>query len=439
VTALQFVFAPNRCTGCQACVLGCWMEHRPRQTTPWRRVLTFNAPRHPRLPVFHLSLACHHCETPACLSCCPVEAYTKDPVTGSVVVDTAKCMGCRYCTWACPHDAPRFSPARGTVEKCTFCQARLEAGREPACVARCPLGALGVEPRTRISHPVPYGIVSQELGPGLRILPGLRAPLAASASPAQGRVASHLRDLLAVPEPRITLRGEWPLVAFTTMLALGVALMGARLWGQPLRHPGLLLWAGAAALALSAGHLGRPLRAWRAVRNLRHSWLSRELALVGAFLALAGASLGAAPLNRPLAWAAALTGLAALFAVDRVYQVAVKVGALNFHSAHVLLNGLYLTGLLAPCWPLALGAGLVKLGLYLIRKDHFERQSRGVARAWSLARLVLGFAVPALAFGTGAGVAAAVLGDLVDRCEYYGELVVPSPDLALHEYLSTTL
>ena len=439
MSALQFVFAPNRCTGCEACVVGCWMENRPAQTRPWRKVLTFNALRHPRLPVFHLSLACHHCETPACLASCPVAAYTRNPDTGAVVVATGKCMGCRYCTWACPHDAPRFSPERGTVEKCTFCQGRLEQGLEPACVARCPVEALGVEPRTRVSSPTPYGIVPQELGPSLRVLPGLRPPLVTSAPSPQGALASHLHALLTVPEPRITLRGEWALAAFTTVMAVLAAFMGARLFGHPVRHPGAFLGAGAVALVLSAWHLGRPHRAWRALANLRRSWLSREIALVTVFLGLSALSLLAAPGNRPLAWAAALAGLAALFAVDRVYQVAVKVGALNFHSAHVLFNGLYLTGLLAAFWPLALGAGLLKAALYLSRKQHFERQGRGVGRTLSLARLLLGFALPAAAFGTGLGAACAILGDLVDRCEYYGELEVSSPDQALVEYLTATL
>ena len=439
MTALQFVFAPNRCTGCEACVVACWMENRPAQTRPWRRVITFNAMHHPRLPVFPLSLACHHCETPACLASCPVAAYTRNPDTGAVVVDTGKCMGCRYCTWACPHDAPRFSESRGTVEKCTFCQARLARGLEPACVARCPVEALGVEPRTRVSSPTPYGIVPQDLGPSLRVLPGLRPPLPTSAPPAQGGLASHFQDLLAVPEPRITLRGEWALVAFTTVLAVLAALMGARVFGHPVRHPWGFLWLGAVALSLSAWHLGRPDRAWRALANLRRSWLSREIALVALFLGLCALSLLAAPGNRPLAWGAALAGLAALWVVDRVYQVAVKVGALNFHSAQVLFNGLYLMGLLASFWPLALGAGLVKAALYLTRKHHFGRQGRGVRRGLSLARMILGFLVPAVAFGTGLGTLCAILGDLVDRCEYYGELEVGSPDHALFECLTTTI
>ena len=127
--------------------------------------------------------------------------------------------------------------------------------------------------------------------------------------------------------------------------------------------------------------------------------------------------------------------MAALYAVDRVYQVAVQVGALNFHSAHVLFNGLYLAGILTGFWPLALAMGLLKLALYLFRKDHFRRLGRGTRRPLSLLRLVFGFGIPALIFGSPWGVAAAVLGDLVDRCEYYEELDVPSPARAIHEQM----
>ncbi len=65
------------------------------------------------------------------------EHVTWDPATGAVVVEGDRCLGCRYCTWACPYDSPRFSAASGTVEKCTFCNHRLREGRDPACVSAC--------------------------------------------------------------------------------------------------------------------------------------------------------------------------------------------------------------------------------------------------------------------------------------------------------------
>ena len=423
MTAPRFVFDSTRCTGCEACVLGCWMENRAAQKTPWRKVHTFNPHRHPDLPVFHLSLACHHCAHPACMENCPADAYTRDAATGAVLIHPEACMGCRYCTWACPHDAPRFSAATGTVEKCTFCHSRLERGLEPACVARCPVEALGIEPREPCESPTPQGFHGWDLEPGIRFIhhpcpPRLTAP------PAAGAVARVLTDLLRVPEPKITLRGEWTLVAFTSLLAVLTARMAA---GGPFSHPWLILASMAAAMILSALHLGRPERAWRAILNVRRSWLSREIVLAGLFMGLCAAVfMGLAP-----AWAAAAAGFAALYAVDRVYQVAVKVPPFNFHSAHALLNGLYLAGILLGWWPLALGAGAFKLFLYSFRKFHFASQGRGSRPLLSLARVAAGFVVPILAPGTPWAVAGVVAGDLVDRCEYYDELEIPSPDGAM--------
>lgn len=438
MTTLQFRFDPKRCTGCEACVAACWMENRAQQSQPWRRVHTFNGMHHPALPGFHLSLACHHCDDPACLENCPANAYTQDPDTGAVLLHAERCMGCRYCTWACPHDAPRYDEARGTVEKCTFCASRLEQGLEPACAARCPVEALAVERRTSYKGLTPPGFPLSDLGPGIRFVPGLRPPPVLTAPPPQGALAVHLKALLGVPQSKITLRGEWTLVAFTSTLAVLVGLMVAAASGLPVGRPGLFLGAGLAALALSAWHLGSPLRAWRSLSNLRGSWLSREIALVNAFMALSAAALLAPSHHRVLAWAAALVGLAALYAVDRVYQVAMKVGPLNFHSAHALFNGLYLAGLLARWWPLALGAGLLKTALYLYRKRHFARQGKGGPRWVSLLRLGLGFGAP-LAIGGLPGVLGAILGDLIDRCEYYHELRIPTPAGAMIQAQSSSL
>jgi len=264
---VQFRFDPGRCIGCETCVLACRMERG--LAVPLRRVHTFNRPRLPQLPVFHLSLACHHCRQPACMDHCPAGAYRLDPATGAVVLQPERCMGCRYCTWACPHDAPRFDPDLGTVAKCDFCLERGERGLEPACVARCPVRALGLEPRDEsAAGALPPGFPATRTGPSIRIVPGLRPPPVLTAPPDPGLAARCREALVRVPEPGLKLRNEWPLVAFTTSLSLLVAMVAAAAAGAggplPPDRPWTLLWAGP-CLALGAQHLGRPGRAWRAL------------------------------------------------------------------------------------------------------------------------------------------------------------------------------
>lgn len=188
-------------------------------------------------------------------------------------------------------------------------------------------------------------------------------------------------------------------------------------------------------MALSAWHLGHPERAWRAVLNAGSSWLSREILLVSAFLLLADL---AGFQVRGLAWAAALTGLAALFSVDRIYRVALQQGPWNLHSAHTLLNGLYLAGWLARLWPLVIGAGTVKALLYAHRKWRGRRLDTPARRAVSLLRGLAGFVVP-IWLPPGADALSVVLGDLVDRCEYYDELEIPSPQREVARELRSRL
>ena len=437
----QFRFRTSRCIGCETCVMACRVAHQATQTLPWRRVSTCNGLGLPGLPVLHLSLACLHCRQPACLEHCPAGAYRRDPATGAVIHRPERCLGCQYCTWVCPFDAPRFDPGRGTVAKCDFCQERQVRGLEPVCVARCPVDALGLEPRGE-GQPgaAPPGFPICGLGPAIRFEPGQRPGPLLTAPPDAGILARWRRALVRVAEPGFHARGEWPLVGFTTLLAVLVAALATAATGAgrilpvPLPWP-LLPWAAVVCLSLSAFHLGHPERAWRALGNLRRSWLSREVALVMGFLVLGGLGRMPGPWARGLEWASVAAGAAALFAVDRVYQVAARTSRLDFHSAHVLLNGLYLTGLLAGCWPLAGLAGVLKAGLYLSRKVHFRRSGRGVRPTLSALRILLGFLLPALLFGSGAAVLGAILGDLLDRWEFYGELRFPSADRQMAEDL----
>ncbi|HYF94615.1 MAG TPA: DmsC/YnfH family molybdoenzyme membrane anchor subunit [Symbiobacteriaceae bacterium] len=130
-------------------------------------------------------------------------------------------------------------------------------------------------------------------------------------------------------------RENLPLVAFTLLVqgALGAVALAAM---APLRAAGLgdashlsltLLGVAAAALlcamAVSLLHLGVKAGALRSLRNLRTSWLSREVLFTGLFMGLTLPAAALAALGRSsadLLWLAALTGFAAVFTMSRLYQ-----------------------------------------------------------------------------------------------------------------------
>ncbi len=138
-----FLLDLARCVGCSACVLACRLENGWSGDAPWRRVLPLNLRRRPGGPTYFLSVACHHCERPACVSACPSGAYEKRD-DGIVLHHEEKCIGCRYCEMACPFGAPRYSEEKGVMTKCHLCHHRLDGGERPACVAACPTEALRV-------------------------------------------------------------------------------------------------------------------------------------------------------------------------------------------------------------------------------------------------------------------------------------------------------
>ena len=93
--------------------------------------------------------ACFHCTEPACMDVCPVGAISKLG-DGTVKLDSSKCVGCKYCTAACPFSVPKYRANFGVSNKCTLCDDRVAKGLIPACVKTCPAQAIFYGPRTEM-------------------------------------------------------------------------------------------------------------------------------------------------------------------------------------------------------------------------------------------------------------------------------------------------
>ena len=181
LAGVEFAYALDlsRCIGCRRCVYACVEENNQSRHPQmhWIRVFSMDKEKGvdfseadpyyepaqvPEEGRFYVPVACQQCRNAPCTKVCPTGATWTEP-DGIVVIDYDWCIGCRYCMAACPYGARHFNwgepslPAgainphthylgnrprvKGVVEKCTFCIQRVRAGRYPACVEACPVGA----------------------------------------------------------------------------------------------------------------------------------------------------------------------------------------------------------------------------------------------------------------------------------------------------------
>jgi len=124
-------FVPNRCIGCEECVIACEKAH-DWQSRAYVEVVG---------GYFPIPMRCFHCEDAPCKDACPTGAIHRNEL-GAVVVDEEMCIGCGTCAEVCPFGVPHLSETTGKIIKCDLCSEKVAEGEEPACVAACPKTAL---------------------------------------------------------------------------------------------------------------------------------------------------------------------------------------------------------------------------------------------------------------------------------------------------------
>lgn len=148
-----------RCKNVKKCQEACNHMHQVHPGQSWIKVYSMQDDEHSA--PFWEPTTCMHCDEPPCVKVCPVDATFKRQ-DGIVLIDSDRCVGCRFCMAACPYSSRVFNweepdlpkeiaqqpyscetsmpQKKGTVGKCDFCPDMTRMGELPHCVSACPNG-----------------------------------------------------------------------------------------------------------------------------------------------------------------------------------------------------------------------------------------------------------------------------------------------------------
>ena len=149
-----------KCKNALACQNACNKGHYITGENAWLKVYKMQESKD--TAPYWMPTQCQHCDQPACVTVCPVDATFKRK-DGIVLIDNERCIGCRFCMAACPYSTRVFNwnepdqgeitinteytpdycgkpSVKGTVDKCDFCPHEIIKGELPFCVKACPNG-----------------------------------------------------------------------------------------------------------------------------------------------------------------------------------------------------------------------------------------------------------------------------------------------------------
>ena len=114
MTKFAMAIDKKRCVACNRCSMACKVEHNLPLGLLWNqalyngtdRLLVPQGTQEEGLKTEMYTLACQHCDEPACVEACPTGASAKRE-DGIVTVDYETCIGCESCVAACPYEGVR--------------------------------------------------------------------------------------------------------------------------------------------------------------------------------------------------------------------------------------------------------------------------------------------------------------------------------------------
>ncbi len=350
-----FTFDESACTGCKACQVACKDKNNLPLGVLWRRVYEITGGEwihtgdawESTIFAYNLSTSCNHCVHPKCAGVCPTDAYEVRP-DGIVLINTKKCIGCGYCSWACPYDAPQIDDSAGYMTKCNMCYDYLDVGIPPACVAACPMRCLdlmeineqGLDDKglalweiPGAGHPFPLPKYSRT-EPHLVIKPHY------GVKQAEEGVRISNREETSSAHLHPAKKKEIPLIFFTLLSQMSIGglaiifminwfindkLVVEKITSFPLLGSGVAIMM---ALFASFFHLGTPKNAWRTINHLKKSWLSKEILFSLGFaglLAIYGGTrifpIRSFPFEKIIVALTAFCGLVAVYSMYSVYRL----------------------------------------------------------------------------------------------------------------------
>ena len=131
--AKRIAFIEERCTNCHLCSMFCSLAFTENGIFKFHPAIARVRVVENEEDTKYVAHVCLQCTDPACAAECPVEAITRNPRTGIVMVNEDECTGCEHCIDACEFDC--IFMVAGKAVKCEVCD-------DPLCVRACATKAL---------------------------------------------------------------------------------------------------------------------------------------------------------------------------------------------------------------------------------------------------------------------------------------------------------